>query len=498
MSDAGDRTPPTAVDPGGSLFRSFVSVFTGRATVLFVTIVFTPVLVRILTPLEFGVFATVMAVFAIIDAVGKGGLFSALSNQVAKHPRDSPAQADASLAGVALATVYGVLTTLVVVAAVATPIVPADYRLFLFLLASGILVGNLFTAFQGVYYGRRQEGIAERVGVLWQLLYAGLAVGLAAAGLGLTGVFAGYVVATYVAAAVLGWTFLSELEVSLGRIKRALASQGRAIASFGGVQTVGGLAGIMLHRTDILLVNYFRSVTESGVYRAALVPAEVVWFVPFVIQLSLLQNASSHWARGDLDRIEADTETSFKYAFLALSLFGVGLFGLADEFVVFYFGPAYADAATPLRILLVGAFLFGLSRAFTPTLKATGHNVTVELVTFVGLAVNLALNLLLIPPYGMTGAAVGTGISYGVMLVGSLTIWHRSPFGFPDAVQVVRLTIHLLVFGGVYLAVLSVLPFGPLGSILAGGLLGAALFLGLVGAMKLVTRAELSAMLAGR
>ncbi|MCU4718205.1 oligosaccharide flippase family protein [Halapricum hydrolyticum] len=480
----------TVPDSGGSLFRSFVSVFTGRATVLVITIAFTPVLVRLLTPREFGVFATVMAMFTVVEAVGKGGLFSAIANQVAKFDPGDSEESDASLAGIALAAVYGVVITIVLAGAVGLSIVPETYELHLLVLASGLLVGNLFTAFQGVYYGRRQEWVAERVGVLWQLLYAVLAVALAVA-MGLVGVFVGYVVAMFVATAVLWWTFTRDVEVTAGRIGRALRSQGRPIASFGAVQTLGGLAGILLHRTDILLVNYFRSVTESGIYRAALVPAEVIWFVPFVIQLSLLQNASSHWAKGDIDQIDTDTAGSFKYAFLALTLFGVGLFGLAEEFVVLYFGPAYASAATPLRILLVGAFLFGLSRAFTPTLKATGHNVATELVTGVGLVVNVVLNLLLIPRFGMTGAATGTAISYGVMLAGSLFVWRRTPFGFPSLRIVGVLCLHLLAFAVLYLPLIAIVPLGPLPSIVVGGVAGALLFLGLAVWMGLLSRSQL-------
>ncbi|QSG07094.1 polysaccharide biosynthesis C-terminal domain-containing protein [Halapricum desulfuricans] len=485
----GDEELP---DSGGSLLRSFVSVFTGRATVLAITIAFTPLLVRVLTPREFGVFATVMAVFTVVEAVGKGGLFSAIANQVAKFDPGDTEESDAGLAGIVLAVVYGVVATIVLAGVAGLAIVPDPYELHLLVLAAGLLAGNLFTAFQGVYYGRRDEWVAERAGVLWQLLYAALAVALAVA-VGLVGVFVGYVVATFVAAGVLWWSFARDVDVTLGRIRRALRSQGREIASFGAVQTFGGLAGILLHRTDILLVNYFGTVTESGIYRAALVPAEVIWFVPFVIQLSLLQNASNHWANDDLGQIDADTAVSFKYAFLAMTLFGVGLFGLAEEFVVLYFGPAYASAATPLRILLVGAFLFGLSRAFTPTLKATGHNVATEVVTGVGLIANVALNLLLIPRFGMTGAATGTALSYGVMLAGSLFVWGKTPFGFPSAREVRRLGVHLLAFAALYLPLMAVVPFGPLPSIGVGAIAGGLLFLVLSVRMELLSRAQLRA-----
>jgi O-antigen/teichoic acid export membrane protein len=487
-----DDTEETAT--GGSLFRSFVSVFSGRAVVLLVTIVFTPLLVRVLTPVEFGVFATVMAVFVVVEQVSKGGLFDAMANQVAKYARGSRAAAQASLVGVTLAGAYGVASTVLLVGAVLLGPVPAQYRPYLLLLSSALFVGNLFTAIQGVYYGRRQESVAERVGVLWQVLYAGLALSLAVVGFGLTGVFAGYVAATAVAAVLLGARLVRDVDVAPGAVLGALRAQGRPVAAFGAVQTVGSLAGILLHRTDILLVNAFRGVTDSGIYRAALLPAEVVWFVPFVIQLSLLQNASDHWSRGDVDSINADTATSFKYAFLALTLFGVGLFGLAEEFAVVYFGPAYADAARPLRLLLVGAFLFGVSRAFTPTLKATGYNVPVEVVTVVGLIVNLGLNLLLIPRFGITGAAVGTAVSYGAMLAGSLAVWSRTPFGFPSLREVARLTGVLVGFAVPYLLVLGWLPFGPVGTILTGAAVGGVLFLVVVVATGVVTRSEVVAL----
>ena len=101
------------------------------------------------------------------------------------------------------------------------------------------------------------------------------------------------------------------------------------------------------------------------------------------------------------------------------------------------FGPEYADAVTALRLVAIGYFInavFGLSRFF---LQYLGHHRETLVPMVAGVSVNLALNAVLIPLYGIDGAGMatlialgGTGVVEAVLLyrvagIVTLPFWHE-------------------------------------------------------------------------
>ena len=75
------------------------------------------------------------------------------------------------------------------------------------------------------------------------------------------------------------------------------------------------------------------------------------------------------------------------------------------------FGPEYTIGASALLLVALSQFL---AMAFGPAdtiMQMTGMERVLRNDIFVFLAMNFVLNLLLIPPFGMTGAAIATGIT---------------------------------------------------------------------------------------
>lgn len=449
------------------LFGSVFAIFSGRMVVTLLGIVFTPILVRLLGQSDYGVFASVMALFGIVELVSKGGLFDSVRKHVAEHRIGSREQTQIVTASLVLAIGYGAVATVVTVAVVAF-LSPSDggYTNYLLLLAAAIVASNVFTVFRSVFYGRQQERVAERLSILRELTYTTVALVLAFVGFGVFGVVLGYTIAIYVSAIAACVVVYRTLDIDLSRSATTVKRHGRTVAVYGGLQATGGIAALLLYKTDILLVQYFRTSAETALYKAALTPAELIWFVPSVIQAALLQNVSDHWSNGRIEAINENVKIGLKYAFLTVTLLAVGLFGLAPEFLSIYFGTEYEASALSLRILLVGTFFFGLSRILVPVLQATGWIRYIESVTVVALVVNVGLNLLFIPRYGIEGAAVATAISYCVIFVGSLVIWRATDFELPNAGLVVRLSTSLGLFALIYVPITMRYDIGLVPSLL--------------------------------
>lgn len=76
------------------------------------------------------------------------------------------------------------------------------------------------------------------------------------------------------------------------------------------------------------------------------------------------------------------------------------------------YGSEFEPAVVPAQIILLGLTLDGLGGVITGFLYGTGRPGSNSLAMGVGLAVTIALDLVLIPRYGATGAAVASAVAY--------------------------------------------------------------------------------------
>jgi len=191
----------------------------------------------------------------------------------------------------------------------------------------------------------------------------------------------------------------------------------KIIFSFGGLTLISMFLAEALYESDILLIGFFLDSENVGAYKADLVLARLLWLVPMAFQTVLLHYVSEMWSKGKEKDLEGIITGISKYVSLAMILFGFGLFAVAEPFVKLYYGPEFSDAVLPLQILILGSLGFGVARVLNPIIEGTGHIKAGIRISAGIVALNIGLNILLIPIYGITGAAVATSISYFAKLI---------------------------------------------------------------------------------
>lgn len=461
-----------------SLFRSVLSIFSGKVAGILISLVFTPLLVRIISQNQYGVYASVLAAFSIVTLLSKGGLFDATRKTVAEYADHVSEVSSVITVSLFLSAIYGLVAVLVVFMGAYFELVPSRYITYTLPLVVVIFFGNIFTVVRGSFYGLQRESIAEVLQVARRLSYTALGLLLAYLGYDVLGVFVGYAL-SFVFLGIVGAFLLVKFTSYHLSTDFPIKKHGKEIASFGGYQLIGGVSAMLLYKSDILLVEFFRGSTQAALYQSAIVPAEMIWFVPSVIQLAFLQHTASLWADGKVNIINQRLQMGVKYAVLSLTLFGVGLFVLAGPFLSVYFGPDYVGAKTTLQILIFGTFFLGTTRVVTPVLHATGWVRPSELITVFGLIINLVLNVILIPQYGIIGAGIGTGLSYVTIFVGNVTLWKYSQFDVVSLKWVGRLAMTQGIFVVLFLGIVRFIDTSPWGALLVFPPLGLVLFLGI-------------------
>ncbi|MDB2246503.1 flippase [Halorubrum ezzemoulense] len=444
-----------------TLLRSIFSILSGKAAGIIISLAFTPILVRIISQEQYGLYVSVLAGFSIFALLAKGGLFDSSRKIIAENIKNQTTASDIVSISVLISIAYGITAVSVASLGILFEIVPSRYVSFVWILLIAVIFGNVFSIVKGAFYGQQREHVAEILNIGRRVFYVVVGLALAYIGYDLIGLFTAYSI-SFVVIGVLGFILLSRYFRFSVPSTKSIRRHGREIAAFGGFQMIGGLSAAFLYKSDILLVEYFQTSTATALYNSAIVPAEMIWFVPSVIQMAFLQHTANLWAEDDIEEINVQIRTGIKYSILALTLFGVGLFALAEPFLQVYFGGDYVAAADTLRLLIIGTFFFGISRVIVPVFQATGWVKHTELMTVGALLVNVLLNIILIPQYGIIGAGIGTSISYVMLFVGNICIWFYSPFEMVSLRWTASLVLAQSVFTVVFLAIVSIIETSPL------------------------------------
>lgn len=216
-----------------------------------------------------------------------------------------------------------------------------------------------------------------------------------------------WVVATIHGGSPLTWRFDREL---FGRMWRyGLKSHAHTIAAH------------FHFKADIYLVAYFLVPAEVAFYSIAARLAEHLLWFPQAVGMALFPRlAGSHPNEAHRMTAAAVRQTLVLSLIPALLLAGLGRF-----LITLWYGADYAPAAAPLRWVCVGIVMMSLyvllSRNFTSR-NRQGINI---FSAYLALGGNLALNLVMIPRYGIVGAAMATACSYSVATVLLLVLFLR-------------------------------------------------------------------------
>lgn len=190
----------------------------------------------------------------------------------------------------------------------------------------------------------------------------------------------------------------------------ALRGEARFIAVIG----LTNLIGLLNYRVGLFVVERLLGLSATGVYSIAVMVAELAWFVSG----SLTQAAYGRIGTPDPARAAATTLRAVKWGLASVALTAPLLWAGASVLVPWVLGETYRASLPVLAVLLPGVVIFGaaspLSAYFT---NHAGRPQVPAQVAALSLLLNGLLAVLLVPHWGMTGAAVASSVSYAAAVV---------------------------------------------------------------------------------
>lgn len=216
-----------------------------------------------------------------------------------------------------------------------------------------------------------------------------------------------------------------------------------------------GILNYIMGWTDTLMLGYYMSTKVVGLYNAASPLAKLLLLILSSAGFLYMPLVSTLYAQGKIDEIRNLYALLTKWIFiLTFPLFSL-MFLLPDFVIAIFFGSAYVPSSSALRILSVGFIfhvIFGLNGISLVVIKENKFMMYSNLFSAI---LNVILNAVLIPHYGLNGAAVATAISYLVgNILSSLWLYKKSrihPFK-QDYLTALSVSFMLILFARVIIS----------------------------------------------
>jgi O-antigen/teichoic acid export membrane protein/ubiquinone/menaquinone biosynthesis C-methylase UbiE len=174
------------------------------------------------------------------------------------------------------------------------------------------------------------------------------------------------------------------------------------------------LFAFLLLRCDLLLVQYFLDVEQTGYYSVAVAMADALCILPAVVGILLFPRLSA--LRGAHAKWVVTKRISLAIALIMCPVAAVAA-ALALPAVRLLFGETFLPAAVPFMILCLAMVVYGINGILSVYMAAIGFPSFSIIIWIIGLVGNVVLNLWAIPAYGIAGAAVASVLSYTLVLM---------------------------------------------------------------------------------
>ncbi|HJH25407.1 MAG TPA: flippase [Methanophagales archaeon] len=219
----------------------------------------------------------------------------------------------------------------------------------------------------------------------------------------------------------------------------------------------------MFFNIDIVMLSAMKGDEFAGWYRAAITLVLIIISAAASFIYAIFPITSKLFVSAK-DTLRTTLEKSSKYLFILALPIAAGIFLLADRIILLIYGAEFAPAAIALQILSLYLPLRVISHVTGWTLASINREHLRTFSAGIALSLNVCLNFILIPIFGIAGASAATVISQTLLFTLYFYFvakhFHRLPLHrivLKPCVSCLVMAIFLLTFAGANLFILIAL-----------------------------------------
>ena len=294
--------------------------------------------------------------------------------------------------------------------------IPAGWLIFMCTVIPIVLLYDLFTAlFQALYRINRRNLLILAFPAFNLILFLLLVVNWK---MGVKGGMIAWALA-----------FVLTVIIGLGQLVPVMAPArihfdfelGRGLLGFGVRSYWGSLLNLLNSRFDFFLVGLYLSPAKVGFYAVAVYVAELLWKLPESVCIVLQPRVAQ------LPEAEARyfTPRVLRLLMPLLLLIAMLIAIFSGPIVRILFGTSFSDSVPVLLILLPGFLANAVCKILSSDLLARGHPLKYSATSALAFLTMLLFDLLLIPRFGIRGAALASVIAYFLASLAMIILYLR-------------------------------------------------------------------------
>jgi O-antigen/teichoic acid export membrane protein len=407
------RANPVSATPEDSILQSYLSLGGGVILARIVAFVGTAYLTRTLGSYAFGIVGFATAITSFLAIAVRNAFDPIGAREVAK----APGAAYPLAAGVAVIKTAIVLVAIITLALVAAALEkPVEVKLVVLL--SGLTLLPLALDTRWVYRGLARNRWVGASMVLAQMIYVLCLLTAVRTPADVVWVLPALAFGELVGVCYLVLPLLREWnrKVDLERAWDIFRSSGFLVAS--------SILGAVTRTVDVILIALLLGEAQVGLYTAAY----RICFLVVALALALHSAYLPRLARAAVEGLEATNALTRRAFHSAASLAvpcAIGGWILAGPMLANLFGEPFSPARDSLRLLLVAMGVLFLDGVLLQILVVFDRTRPELLIRGTAAGLNVVLNLLWIPRYGIEGAAMATVLAEIAVLLLRLMVGRR-------------------------------------------------------------------------
>ncbi len=368
---------------------------------------------RLLAKEEFGIYKVVVGVVSIINAVIVTGTQQTVSKYISQDETKSDSVKSTALK---MQTLVGGLTALgffLLAPLVANYLNDARLTNYLRLAALITLSYSFYAVFVGYFNGQKKffaQALLDMSYSTFKLAFVVLFVWL---GFGVAGGIGGFALA---AASVLALS-----AIAAGKGTRFGEVRSSELFKFQSYLLLFTLVLNLLQKVDLMLVKALSSTDaviaskHAADYGAAINIANITYQIIISVTFVVFPLISQATFANDREKTRSFIANTLRYSLMIMGLTATLFSANAQSVLGLLYPSEYQLGASALTVVAYGMLLFGMLYVLTTIISASGQPKVSLGIGLLALIVNATLNTILVPRYGLAGAASATTVA---MLVG--------------------------------------------------------------------------------
>jgi len=195
----------------------------------------------------------------------------------------------------------------------------------------------------------------------------------------------------------------------------------RPTLAFGLRGYVGNVLQFFNYRLDAFIVNFFLGPAGVGIYGVSVALAELLWHLPNAVSFVIFPKASAT----SPETMNRFTPRVFRGVLGLTALGGLGLVVTGRFLIRIIYTTAFDAAYGAMLALLPGVILLGGAKVLTNEIAGRGYPQYNSISSALGLVLTIILDILLIPRFGILGAALASSAAYAAIFVAAIAFYGR-------------------------------------------------------------------------